>query len=118
MKPTNLNFTSGVLLTFVPVVFLVEEQSIGASEARKLALAGTPVQADRTSIFFGVNLMFVGVMNFSQVQKIRFNVVNVFWSNFNQFLVILIRSSELASFIMRTNFSCEFWNEIFVKWSC
>ena len=62
-------------------------------------------------------LMFVDVMNFGQVQKIRFLVVKIvdvmsfgqvqkirfvvkiFWSNSNQFLVILIRSSELASAI-------------------
>ena len=34
------------------------------------AWAGGPVQAARTSIFFGVNLMFVGVMNFGQIKKI------------------------------------------------
>ena len=75
----------------------------------KLALAGTPVQADRTSILFfgggiklmfvGVMLIFVGVMNFGQVQKIRFVVVKIFWSNSNQFSVILIWSSELASLL-------------------
>ena len=44
MKPKNLNFTSGVLLTFVTdVFFLVEERSE----------AGGPVQVDCTSIFFG-----------------------------------------------------------------
>ena len=32
-----------------------------------------------------------------QIQKIRFVVVKFFWSNSNQFLVILIRSSDLAS---------------------
>ena len=41
----------------------------------------------------------VDVMSFGQVQKIRFVVVKNFWSNSNQFLVILIRSSELASAI-------------------
>ena len=34
---------------------------------------------------------------FRQVQKIRFIIVKFFWPNSNQFLVILIRSSELAS---------------------
>ena len=48
-------------------------------------------------MFVGVMLMFVGVMNFGQVQKIRFVVVKIFRSNSNQFLVILIWSSELAS---------------------
>ena len=42
-------------------------------------------------------LLFVGVMNFGQVQKIRFVIVKFFWSNSNQFLVILIQSNELAS---------------------
>ena len=64
-----------------------------------------PNEYDRTSIFWGVKLMFVGVMwmligvmNLGQVQKIRFIVVKIFWSNSNQFLAILIWSSELASF--------------------
>ena len=38
MKPTNLNLTSGVLLTSVPDVFLlVEERSDGASEAGQVS---------------------------------------------------------------------------------
>ena len=61
------------------------------------ARAGGPVQADRTSIFLGVKLLFVGVMNFGQIKKIRFVVVNIFRSNSNQFSVILIRSSKLAT---------------------
>ena len=64
------------------------------------ARAGGPVQAICTCIFFGVKLMFVSVMNFGQVQKICFVVVKNFWSNSNQFLVIFIWSSELASFII------------------
>ena len=32
----------------------------------------------------GVKVMFVGVMNISQVQKIRFVVVKNFWSNSKQ----------------------------------
>ena len=71
--------------------FLVEVHSHGACEA------GGPVQADRTSKFFGVKLMFVSVMNFDQVQKIRFVVVKNFQPNSNQISVILIWSSELAS---------------------
>ena len=42
------------------------------------AWAGGPVQAYRTSIFFGVKLMFVSVMNFGQIKKIMFVVVNIF----------------------------------------
>ena len=42
--------------------------------------------------FFGVKLMFVGVMNFGQIQKIRFVAVNIFWSYSYQFLVIFILS--------------------------
>ena len=42
--------------------------------------------------------MFVGVMNFGQVKNIRFIAVKIFWSNFNKFSVILLQSSELASF--------------------
>ena len=47
--------------------------------------------------------MFVGVMNFGQIQKIRFVVVKKFCSNSNQFLVILIWSSDLALV------GCAFW---------
>ena len=47
---------------------------------------------------FGVMLMFVGVMNFGQGQKIRFIIVKFFLSNSNQFLVFLIWLSELASY--------------------
>ena len=53
---------------------------------------------------FGVKLMFVGVMliffsgmNFGQVKKIRFVVVKICRLNSNQFLFILLWSSELAS---------------------
>ena len=46
--------------------------------------------------FLGVKLMFVGGVNLGQVQKIRFFVVKIFRSNSDQFLVILIWSSELA----------------------
>ena len=33
-------------------------------------------------MFVGVMLMFVDVMNLGQVQKIRFIVVKIFWTNF------------------------------------
>ena len=54
--------------------------------------------------FWGVKIMFVGIMNFGQIQKIRFVVVKIFWSNSNQFLVILIWSSAVASFISEALF--------------
>ena len=47
--------------------------------------------------FLGVKLMFVGVVNFGQIQKIRFVIVKIFWSHSSQFLVILIQSNKLAS---------------------
>ena len=50
----------------------------------------------------GVMLMFVGIMNFGQVQKIRFVVVKIFWSNSNQFLVILI--CKLVSLNLHLNY--------------
>ena len=81
--------------------FLVEER-------REAGQVSQPVRACKPGLedlskptapayFWGVKLMYVGVMNYSQVQKIRFIVVKIFWSNSNQFLVISIRSSELAS---------------------
>ena len=90
--PTNLNFTSGVLLTSVPdVFFLVQERSDGASEA------GGPVQADRTNIFFGVKLMFVSVVNFGHIPTLRFVGVKIFWSK----SVILNWSCEIDSLKIR-----------------
>ena len=50
--------------------------------------------------FFGVKLMSVGVVNFGQVQKVRFVGVKIFRSCSNQFSVMLIRSSQLASKIV------------------
>ena len=70
MKPTNLNFTSWVLLTSMPDVF----------SCRGAVLS--------CSLFWRTK---------GQVQKIRFFVVKNFRLNSNQFLVILIWSSELAS---------------------
>ena len=43
--------------------------------------------------FFGVKLMFVGVVKFGQIQKVMFVVVIIFRSYSNQFSVILIRSN-------------------------
>ena len=48
-------------------------------------------------IYFGVKLMFVGVMNFGQNQKIMLVGGKNFQSYSNQILVILIWSSKLAS---------------------
>ena len=55
-------------------------------------------------VIFGVKLMFVGVTNFGQIQKIRFVVVKIFQSYSNQFLVISIWSSKLASIFSRYTF--------------
>ena len=86
------------------IFFIVEEQSYKASKAGQVS---QPVQACKPGLgtcpsrphqhfFGGVKLMFVGVVNFGQIQKISFVNVKIFWSNFNQFLVIMIWSSELA----------------------
>ena len=59
----------------------------GWADVSLRAGAGAP------AYFWGVKLMFVGVMNFGQYQKIRLVVVKVLGSYSNQFLVILILSS-------------------------
>ena len=85
--------------------FLVEEQSDGARVAGQVF---QPVQACEpglgdlskltTSLYFwGLKLMFVGVVNFGQVLTLWFVGVKIFWSKSYQNLVILIWSSELAS---------------------
>ena len=66
--------------------FLVEEQSDGASEAVKVSQpvrAFEPGLGDLSKLtapayLFGVKLMFVSVINFGQIQKIRFIVVKFF----------------------------------------
>ena len=79
MKPKNLNFTSRVLLTsMTDVLFLVEKQSVAGQVSQPVG-ACEPGLGDRTSMFWGVKLMFVGVTNFGQIQKIRFIVVQIFW---------------------------------------
>ena len=66
--------------------FIVEEQSDWASEAGQVS---QPVQACRLGLgdlskptapanFFGVKLMFVGVVNFSHVPTLRFIGVKIF----------------------------------------
>ena len=49
--------------------------------------------------FWGIKLMFVGVMNFSHVPTLRFVIVKCFRSKSNPNLVILNRSCELASYL-------------------
>ena len=80
--------------------FRVEERSDRASQAGQVSQpvqACEPGQGDLSKLivpayFFGVKLMFVGVVNFGQVQKIRFVGVNIFRSYSNQFSVIFIWS--------------------------
>ena len=88
LKLTNLNFTSGVLLISMPdVFFLVEEQSGGASEAGQVS---QPVRACEPGLgdlseptapayFFVIKVMFIGVVNFGQIQKLRFVSAKIFW---------------------------------------
>ena len=83
--------------------FLVEEQS-EAGQVSQPVQACEPGLGDLSkptapAYFLGVKLMFVGVANFGQTQKIRFVIVKIFQSYSNQFSVILIRSSKLASFL-------------------
>ena len=40
-------------------------------------------------LFFGVRLMFVGVMNFGHILTLRLVGVKILWSKFNPNLVIL-----------------------------
>ena len=101
MKPTNLIFTSGVLLISVPdVFFLVEERSV-AGQVSQPVRACEPGLGDLSkptarAYFWGVKLMLICVANFGKIKRIRFVVVKIFCSN--QFSVILIQSSKLASF--------------------
>ena len=86
MKPTNLKFTSGVLLTFMPDVFSCKGVKGGW---------GTCPSQPHQHIFFGGGGKFnvCGAMNFGKIKKIRFVIVKIFPSYSNQFLVILIWSS-------------------------
>ena len=86
MKPTNLNFTSGVLLTSVPYVFFLVEERI--DRASKAGQVSQPVQAcepglgDLSKLIAPrgvVKLVLVGVMNFGQIKK-RYVVVKIFRS--------------------------------------
>ena len=45
--------------------------------------AGGPVQADCTTLFLGVKLMYVVVVILGHVQLLRFIVLKHFWSCFN-----------------------------------
>ena len=67
--------------------FLVEEGS-KAWQVSQPVQACEPGQRDLSELtapanFFGVNLIFVGVVNFGQVKKIRKVDVKNFWSYFN-----------------------------------
>ena len=85
--------------------FLVEEQSDGAIEAGQVFQPvwawelglGDLSKLTAPAYFWGVKLMFVGVVNFGHVPTLRFISVRIFWSKFNQNLVILIRSCEHVS---------------------
>ena len=98
LKPTNLNFTSGVLLISVPDVFFLVEERSEAGQVSQPVRACEPGLGDLSkptapAYFFGVKLMFVGVVKFGQIQKIMFVVVIIFWSYSNRFSVILIWSN-------------------------
>ena len=112
MNLTNLNFTSRVLLTSMPDVFSCRGAKQGwarvPASASLRAWAGGPVQAYRTSIFLGVKLLFVSIMNFGQIQKVRFIIAKIFQSNSYQLLVILIWSNELASFGLEFKIFCSY----------
>ena len=86
--PTNLNFTSGILLTSVPDVF--------SCRGAKWGWAGLP--ADCTSIFFWVKVNVCQCHKFCHIPTLKFVSVKIFRSKSNPNLVILNRSSELASF--------------------
>ena len=87
MKPKNLNFTSRVLLTSVPDVLLLVEERSKAGQVSQPVPACEPGLGDLSKptppeYFLGVKLMFVGVMNFSQIQKIRLGQkLTNFWSS-------------------------------------
>ena len=78
--------------------FLVEERSEAGQVSQPVRACKLRLGLGVKLLFVSVMFMFVGVMNFSHVQKIRFVIVKICWSNSNQFLVILIWSSELAFF--------------------
>ena len=111
LKPTNLMkpYDCGTPNLHAWCFFLVEEPRDGASEAGQVS---KPVQACEPGLgelskltapayFWGVKLMFVSVVNFGHVPKLRFVGVKILWSKSNQNLVILIRSWELASFLFQ-----------------
>ena len=82
MKPTNLDFTSRVPNLRAWCFFLVEERSKAGHmshpvQACKPGLGDLSKPTNCTSICFWLKLMYVGVMNLDQIQKIRFLVVNI-----------------------------------------
>ena len=87
------------------VFYLVDERSDGASKAGQVS---QPVRACKPGLgdlskpiapayFWGVKLMFVGVVNFGHVPTLIFFGANIFWSKSNQNVIILIWSYEQAS---------------------
>ena len=74
---------------------------------------GGTVQANRTSIFLGVKLMFVIIVFFSHVQSLRFVVVNNFWScsnpNFGHIYLVLWISLILNTKYKKLKFS---WSKV------
>ena len=107
------------------VFYLVDERSDGASKAGQVS---QPVQACKPGLgdlskpiapayFWGVKLMFVGVVNFGHVPTLRFVGVNIFWSKSNQNLIILIWSCEQASLhrTLNSNFRQQIAIYVFYK---
>ena len=75
---------SGVRLISMPDVFFLVEERSATGQVSQLVRACEPGLRDLSkpttpAYFFGVKLMFIGVGNFGQVQKIRFVGVKIFW---------------------------------------
>ena len=77
---------SWVLLTSAPdVFFLLKERSEAGQVSQPVRACelglGALSKLTTTAYFWGVKIIFVGVRNFGQIQKIRFVFVNIFRSN-------------------------------------
>ena len=97
------------------VFFLVEERRDRANE--EAGQVSQPVRACEPGLgdlfkptapayFWGVKLIFVGVVNFGHVQLLRFVVLKIFGHVLTLILVVLIQSSNLACL----NFFCSTYN--------